>query len=123
MQYWEVWYPKAAATGMLFAKGCLDETETLIVHAAPDVLTVEISDASGKRVARAQDLPRTVDSPMCLLRRKGDTVSREDIWPDERHLGTLLPGGEAGILEQWWNAEDRMEWRWRVEFYNSRRSG
>jgi hypothetical protein len=34
----------------------------------------------------------------------------------------LLPGGEAGILKSWWNADDRKEWRWDVEFYNQIRS-
>lgn len=42
MQTWEVWYPKAAATGLPFARGRLDPTNTLLVHAAPDVLTVEV---------------------------------------------------------------------------------
>jgi hypothetical protein len=30
----------------------------------------------------------------------------------------LLPGGEVGILKQWWNAEDESAWRWQVEFSN-----
>jgi len=30
----------------------------------------------------------------------------------------ILPGGEAGILKAWWNADDRKEWRWQIEFYN-----
>ncbi|HEV8574258.1 MAG TPA: hypothetical protein VGR43_06060 [Dehalococcoidia bacterium] len=60
---------------------------------------------------------------MCRLRRSGDSVTREDIWPREEDIGTLviLPGGEVGVLKSWWNADDRMEWRWEVEFYNSRR--
>ena len=33
----------------------------------------------------------------------------------------ILPGGEAGILKSWWNADDRREWRWQVEFYNQNR--
>jgi hypothetical protein len=33
----------------------------------------------------------------------------------------ILPGGEVGILKAWWNAEDRKEWRWHVELYNSLR--
>lgn len=44
----------------------------------------------------------------------------EDGWPTDADLGRLviLPGGEAGILQAWWNADDRSEWRWSVEFYN-----
>jgi hypothetical protein len=43
------------------------------------------------------------------------------VWPDQSLVGAtvLLPGGEAGVLKSWWNADDRMEWRWEVEFYNS----
>lgn len=48
---WEVWYPKAAATGLLVGRGLLDATSRLLVHAAPDVITVEVSDESGTRLA------------------------------------------------------------------------
>jgi len=121
MQYWEVWYPKAAATGMLLAQGRLEATDRLIVHAVPDVMTVEVYDDQRRRVARGSDLARSQDTPMCLLRREGDTVTREDFWPREPDIGTpvLLPGGEVGILQSWWNAADKKEWRWQVEFYNS----
>jgi hypothetical protein len=123
LEYWEVWYPRAASTGVLFARGALGPADVLILHAAPDVVTVEVSDSGGKRLAYGAELERTQDSPMCRLRREGGSVTREDIWPVERDIGSLvmLPGGEVGILQAWWNAEDRMEWRWRVEFYNSRR--
>lgn len=122
-EYWEVWYPRATATGMLVGRGLLDETDVLIVHAAPDVITVEVSSRDGKRVAYGRQLDRILDSPMCRLTRSGDSITREDIWPTEADYGTavLLPGGEVGILQSWWNADDRMEWRWQVEFYNSRR--
>lgn len=123
IEYWEVWYPRAAATGVLIARGGMDATDTLILHAAPDVVTVEVSDSGGSRLAYGADLERTQQSPMCRLRRSGDSVTREDIWPVEEDIGSLvmLPGGEVGVLQAWWNAEDRMEWRWVVEFYNSRR--
>jgi hypothetical protein len=32
--------------------------------------------------------------------------------------GSVVPGGEAGELKSWWNADDGSEWRWRLEFYN-----
>jgi len=123
LQYWEVWYPRAAATGVLIARGGMDPTDTLILHSAPDVVTVEVSDSRGTRLAYGADLERTQPSPMCRLRRNGASVTREDIWPLAEDIGTLviLPGGEVGVLKSWWNAEDRMEWRWEVEFYNSRR--
>lgn len=119
-EYWSVWYPQAASTGLLLARGMLDPTDTLIVHAAPPVLTVEVTNQAGSRVAYAQNLEQTQDSPMCLLRREGAALQREDIWPTTAHYGlpVLLPGGEVGILNMWWHADDRSEWRWQVEFYN-----
>ena len=121
METWDLWYPKAAATGLPFARGRLDPTSVLLVHAAPDFLTVEVRDDEGRLIAAARDLERTLESPICRLTREGDNITREDIWPGENDIGllVLLPGGEVGILQEWWNAEDRKEWRWRVEFYNS----
>ncbi|MGI8915310.1 MAG: hypothetical protein ACR2JY_16260 [Chloroflexota bacterium] len=34
--------------------------------------------------------------------------------------GGIKLGGEVGILTAWWNATDRSEWRWQVEFSNHR---
>jgi hypothetical protein len=59
---------------------------------------------------------------MAILTRGGDQVARQDRWPTKEDIGqlVLLPGGEVGVLVQWWNAEDGSEWRWQVEFYNHR---
>jgi hypothetical protein len=121
LQYWEAWYPKAAATGVLIGRGRIDPVDQLLLHSPPEVLTVEVSDRHGNRLAYGKDLPQTLDSPMCRLRREGDRVTREDFWPTDADHGllVLLPGGEVGTLVEWWNAPDRKEWRWRVEFYNT----
>ena len=121
LHYWEVWYPKAAATGLLMARGRCEPTQRMLLHSPAEFLTVEVHDDDRKLIAFGQDLPRTLQSPMCLLRIEGDKVVREDMWPTDADVGTLvlLPGGEIGILEKWWNAEDRKEWRWSAEFYNS----
>ena len=123
LEYWEVWYPKAAATGLLVGRGMIDPAQAVIVHAAPNVLTVEVKDENGMRLAYGKDLEMTGDTPMCKLSRQGERVAREDIWPTEQDYGTLvlLPGGEVGKLLEWWNAQDKKEWRWQVEFYNSLR--
>jgi hypothetical protein len=123
VETWEVWYPKAASTGLLHARGRLNAADVLLVHAAPDVLTAEVRDRDGRRVAFGQDLPRTLESPMCRLRKKGFAIEREDIWPAAEDIGrpVLLPGGEVGILLSWWNAPDHREWRWQIELYNSLR--
>jgi hypothetical protein len=119
-EYWTIWYPQAASTGLLVGRGLLDATERLLVHAAPPLLTAEVSGEDGRRLALGRDLKRTEESPICLLRREGERIVREDLWPGEAHyrLPVLLPGGEVGILISWWNADDRSAWRWQVEFFN-----
>ena len=121
MESWAIWYPKAGATGLLLARGRLKAANRVLVHAAPDILTVEVYDDDRSLLAIGEDLERTADSPMCLLSRDGKAVRRTELWPAEEHLGlpVLLPGGEIGLLRSWWNADDKKEWRWNVEFYNS----
>ncbi len=122
LQIWDLWYPQAAATGVAFARGRLDATKILLVHAAPPMLTVEVRSDSGKRIAYAQDLPQTADRPIARFTLQGESITREDLWPTQSDIGQLviLPGGEVGQLLSWWNAEDGSEWRWQVEFYNHR---
>ncbi|HZC76608.1 MAG TPA: hypothetical protein VE258_02600, partial [Ktedonobacterales bacterium] len=108
LQIWDLWIPDVAAVGISFARGRLAATDMLLVHAAPQKLTVEVVDERGVRVARGQNLPRTSDTPIARLRRAGDTVTRADIWPSEADYGVpvLLAGGEVGRLTAWWNAPD-----------------
>jgi len=122
LQLWDLWYPKAGSTGVPFARGRLAITDHLLVHAPPPVLTVEIRSEKGRRLAYSQDLAQTADRPMARLTRRGYRVMRQDRWPTQKDIGqlVLLPGGEVGVLLQWWNAEDGSEWRWQVEFYNHR---
>ena len=121
-QTWDLWIPDVAAVGVSFARGRLNATDTLLVHAAPEKLTVEVLDGDGNRIATGQDLPRTLGSPIARLRRQGASVTREDCWPADADVGTpvILPGGEVGILKAWWNADDHSEWRWTIELYNHR---
>ncbi len=50
---------------------------------------------------------------MTRLVRDGDTIRRDDRFPTHSDLGelVLLPGGEAGHLGAWWNADDGDDWR------------
>ncbi len=121
-EVWDLWYPKAAATGIPFARGRIDGAEIMLVHSAPPVLTATVRADDGRVLAEGKDLQATDDTPITRLTRRGNHIERDDIWPAEDDLGrlVLLPGGEVGALKEWWNAEDNSEWRWQVEFYNHR---
>lgn len=121
-QTWDLWYPNAAARGLPFARGRLDATHVLLVHASPDTLDVEVRSDDGTLLAQGRGLKRTAELPMARLTVRDGKIEREDCWPGEADIGlpVILPGGEVGILLSWWNAEDGSEWRWRVEFYNRR---
>jgi hypothetical protein len=120
-EIWELWYPNAAAQGLSFSRGRMDPADTVLVHAAPEALRVEVMSDEGERRAFGDQLMREGDYfPMTRLRRKGLAITREDGWPQPEDIGrpVLLAGGEIGILKAWWNAPDGTEWRWQVEFYN-----
>ena len=122
IQIWDLWYSKAGATGIPFARGRLDKTNILLVHAPPPVLTVEVRSDNGQRLAYTQDLEQMADRPIARLTVSGEQITREDVWPTSRDIDQLviLPGGEVGKLLTWWNADDGSEWRWQVELYNHR---
>ena len=118
---WDLWYPDAGATGVPFARGRLNPTDVLWVHAAPPTLEVTVRTYDGRVIAWAENLARSGPRfPMTRLWLDGEQVRREDRWPAAADRGNLviLPGGEVGTLLEWWNAEDGSEWRWQVEFYN-----
>jgi hypothetical protein len=119
---WDLWFPQAAATGLPFARGRVDHTDIMLVHAAPPMLTVTVRSSTGQVLASARDLAQTAETPIARLTRRGDHIERVDIWPTDDDLGRLviLPGGEVGTLRQWWNADDHSEWRWQLELYNHR---
>lgn len=122
IELWDLWFPGAGATGQSFARGRLDATEIILVHAAPDRLDVAVRDDDGRVIASASGLERTIDSPMARLTRRDGSITRADIWPEAADLGrpVILAGGEVGILESWWHADDKSEWRWRIELFNRR---
>ena len=121
-EIWDLWFPDAAAQGLAFARGRLQATERLLVHAAPEILSIDVRSDDGALLARAERLMRTGDYPISRLTREGDRILREDCWPDQNDIGlpVILPGGEVGNLLSWWNAEDESEWRWSIELYNHR---
>ena len=123
LQTWELYYPEAAATGVEVARARIDPTEVVWLHAAPPVLAVTVREGDDRVLARGESLRRSGPHlPMTRLEWRGSQVLREDRWPTEADIGAvvILPGGEAGILKSWWNANDGSEWRWMVEFSNRR---
>lgn len=123
LQTWELWFPNAAANGLLFARCRIDPANVIWVHATPPNLAVVVRNADDTVIARGEPLEFEGEgTPMTRLSLEGVRVTREDRWPNDADLGApvLLPGGEAGTLQGWWNADDKSEWRWQVEFYNHR---
>lgn len=122
VQIWDLWVPEVAAQGLSFARGRLDATDVLLVHAAGQVLTVEVRGDDGTLLARGALLTRTAETPIARLTRTGATVRREDVWPTAADYGrpVLLAGGEVGLLRSWWTSPDQQEWRWSIELYNHR---
>lgn len=123
LQTWEIWFPGAGATGLHFARARIDPTPVVWVHAAPMTISVTVREDEDRRIASGERLKRAgAYLPMTRLAIENGGVIREDRWPTEGDLGSvvILPGGEAGKLLSWWNAEDESEWRWEVEFYNKR---
>ena len=124
IEVWDLWYPDAGATGVSFARSRVDREaagDRLLVHAAPPHLEVTVRSGDGDVLATGEKLERQEEGPMSYLVRRGQRIVLEDGWPTEADdLGrlVLLPGGEAGILQKWWNADDKSEWRWTLEFYN-----
>lgn len=118
---WELWIPEPGATGVLFARARVQPTDIVWTHGAPPTLAVTVREDDDRVVARGTDLTRSTERlPMTRLALSGDTIVREDRWPNDADLGSvvILPGGEAGVLKSWWNAPDESAWRWLVEFYN-----
>lgn len=127
LETWDLWYPGPGASGLPFARARVNAREAnnrVLVHAAPKSLQVTVRDMAGNVVAQGERLERHQPGPMSFLLREGARITLEDGWPSADDIGrvVILPGGEAGILKAWWNADDRKEWRWQVEFYNQNRT-
>jgi len=117
---WEIRSSDGGMNGLEFALATLAETGVLLAHALPDKVDVTVRRTDETVVAKAQGLAAQDTTPMARLVLDGETVRREDVWPEESDLGrpVVLPGGEVGTLCSWWNADDHSEWRWQLELYN-----
>jgi len=119
---WDLWIPGVGATGWSFGRSVIDASAAIdgvLIHAAPRVLSVTVRQPDGQILAQAV-LDRGSDSPLCRINRQTEGMSAHEVWPSDSDIGrvVLLPGGEAGILTQWWNNADHTAWRWGLEFSN-----
>lgn len=121
---WELRNPDGAMTGMAWGRALIAAQEQVLAHSLPESVDVEVRTTDGSRVAYAEGLAdQSAATPMSRLDLGADgSIWRTNIWPDDSDVGkpVLLPGGEVGILLQWWNEPDGSAWRWRVEFSNAR---
>ena len=120
-QLWELRNPDGGPTGLEWARAKIGIVDRVLLHAAPERLDVQIYDEAGGLVAQGRDIHADGATPISRLTLNEGRFERENIWPTEADLGTvvILPGGEAGILTAWWNADDERSWRWSIELSNS----
>jgi hypothetical protein len=120
---WDLRNPDGGAMGLEVARGRSAPADVMLVHAAPERLNVEVRNQAGDLVAKGRNLTHDTIAPMSKLTLADGKVSRENVWPEESDVGlpVLLPGGEVGILQAWWNDDVGQEWRWSVEFANRAR--
>lgn len=117
---WEIRNPDGGMLGLEFAKAVMAGRDLVLAHALPERIDVEVRSPAGRRIAQGRNLADPHSSPIARLRIEGGGVSRANAWPAQEDIGlpVILAGGEVGILCEWWNADDKSEWRWKVEFSN-----
>jgi hypothetical protein len=121
---WDIRSPDGGSTGLPFARGRMVASMTVLGHALPSSIDVEVRDEDGTLVASAHELKGEERTPMALLQIDDKDVIRTQLWPSDEDLGTpvILPGGEVGILTAWWHSPDHSEWRWSIELQNRART-
>jgi hypothetical protein len=119
---WAIRNPDGGANGLEFARATIAPTDVVLVHATPSTIDVGVYENGGALVALGEGLNATEESPITRLRIDGLRIVREDLWPTDEDLGSvvILCGGEAGVLRRWWNEDDRSAWRWDLELSNRR---
>ena len=118
---WELRNPDGAAYGLEFARARMAAHRVVLVHAAPSRLDVTVRTVDERLIAIGTDLHAPGETPMSRLTLDDLRIVRENVWPGEGDTGlpVILPGGEVGILREWWNAADHRSWRWTIELQNT----
>jgi hypothetical protein len=119
---WAIRNPDGGANGLEFARATIAPTQTVLAHAMPSTVDVHVYENGGALVAIGEGLRATDETPISRLRVDGLRVLREEIWPTDEDVGSvvILCGGEAGVLRRWWNDDERAAWRWDLELSNRR---
>jgi len=117
---WDIRSSDGGATGLPFARARIERRDSILAHALPSSIEVEVTDDEGLRVASGSALRGEAETPMARLTIRGSSVERAQIWPtaDDMETPVILAGGEVGTLTAWWNADDQREWRWSIELHN-----
>ena len=95
---WELWYPGAGATGLPLARARIDPHDVVWAHSVPRKVAVTVRQGDDRVVARGEGLARKAKYlPLTRFALDGDAITREDRWPTEADLGSvvILPGAEA----------------------------
>src|SRR5579884_2030215 len=102
---WAVRNPEGGMLGSEVAMARTAAADCVLGHAFPSRVDVQVRDDEGRLVAAGEGLTGGEQTPMCRLQLRDGRVLRENVWPDESDHGrpVLLVGGEAGLLQQWWN--------------------
>src|SRR5436305_15203463 len=78
---WELRNPDGGALGLEFARGASAPTDTMLVHAAPSRINVEVRTWEGELVAVGRNLMHGEVAPMTKLTISGHKVNRVNLWP------------------------------------------
>lgn len=119
--FWSIRSNDGGMNGLEFAR-CLTggDLTRVLVHAAPANASIEVRTEKGDLVATGNVERDGHYTPITLVELGPDGPTRQEIWPEDGHLGlpVLLPGGEVGVLTAWRNDDEHTWWQWSVEFSN-----
>ena len=86
-----------------------DRPNMIEANPPPELLSVVVRDGQAGILSKASELRRDGPHfPMARLQGAGMSIRREDRWPSEADLGSLvvLPVGEPSELKSCWNSDD-----------------
>ena len=104
---WELRNPDGGMLGMEVARSLMEATDTVLGHALPERVDIEVRDQEANLVANGTELKADQVTAMTRLGIRDRTVQREQVWPGQSDLKRpVIPGGEVGTLKTWRNAVD-----------------